>query len=361
MKFRFLDFLACPYCGSSFRCDVHNKMRVDIPKISNLPTCRFWCSLKNTSLLRNNTLDCRGCLENEVIEGILKCACGRSYPITNGVPRILTTSLSLIKKKTATKFGYEWTKFSDYNVDNFAIFLKFLKPNFFSGKIGLDVGCGAGRHLLQVSGLGAEVVGFDLSSAVDVAYQRVFRLPNVHLVQCDVYSLPFRKDTFDFVYSLGVIHHLPNPEKGFRELIPLLKPENGTIFFLVYQRSFRKILLEPVRRVTTNLPEKFVYLLSFVFAIFDYGLLCQCYRLSKKIPLLKKAVDWITPLRIKEYSQYDFKVSFTDWFDRFSAPISHFYNLEEIEKWLERSPLVNTNVSKVDVSWIYGYGVRKRI
>lgn len=361
MKFRLLDLLSCPDCKNDFHCDVYIKSKVDISREDDIPTCKFWCAFKNINLLKNNTkiMDCRTCQEIEIVKGILKCTCGKSYPIVDGVPRILPPYLAPIKKKTAKRFGYEWIKFSDYNVDNFGIFLEFLEPSFFNGKVGLDVGCGAGRHLIQISNLGAEVLGFDLSDAVGVAYQKTFRFPNIHVVQCDIYCLPFRKDAFDFISSLGVLHHLSDPREGFRRLIPFLNPEGGTVFFLVYQRSLRKLLLEPIRKITTHLPEKIVHWISLIAAIFDYGIGCQGYRLLKKIPFLNGIIDLITPSRLKEYSQYTFRASLTDWFDRLSAPISHFYNSEEIKKWLKEESLADIKISAINNSWVYGYGVRK--
>lgn len=362
MKFRLLDLLICPNCRHTLQCDVYHKSiitNIKERKTYEKPLCKFWCWFKNVSPLGNEKHSCRDCLTVEIIEGVLKCSCGKSYPIVDGIPRILPSSLEPVEKRTAKKFGYEWTKFSDYEVDNFAIFMKFLEPNFFYGKTGLDVGCGAGRHLIRISDLGGEVIGFDLSNAVNIAYQRTFRLPSVHVIQCNIYYLPFRESAFDFVSSLGVLHHLPDPKKGFTGLIPFLRPESGTIFFLVYQKSLRKIFLDPIRRVTTHLPENIIYWISLIAAIFDYGVVCQTYRLLKKVPFIGEVIDLVTPARVKEYSQYTFKVSLTDWFDRLSAPISHFYNPEEIKKWLKEKSLADIKISTINSSWVYGYGVRK--
>jgi len=332
MKFRLLDLLSCPECKNTLHLESG-------AKITN----------------------CQGCRETEIVEGILKCSCSKSYPVTGGIPRILPPSLRPIEKKTARRFGYEWTKFSDYEVENFAIFMKFLAPDFFRGKVGLDAGCGAGRHLVRLSDLGAEAIGFDLSSSVDVAYQKTFHLPGIHVVQCDVSYLPFRKDVFDFIYSLGVLHHLPHPRESFRGLIPFLKPGSGAIFFLVYQRSLRKLLLEPIRVITTRLPVKVVHWISLIAAIFDYWVIGRGYRLLKKVPFLGKIVELLIPVRVKEYSRYTFRVSTTDWFDRLSAPLSRSYNQKEIKRWLEYEHLADIGISKIDSSWVYGYGVRKNI
>src|SRR5206468_9226644 len=140
-------------------------------------------------------------------------------------------------------FGYEWTAFSDYAVDNFSRFIQPLEPTFFRAKVGLDVGCGAGRHVNQATGLGAEVIGLDLSHAVDSAARLNRGNPRAQFVQGEVTRLPFRSGVFDFIHSLGVLHHLPDPERGFQRLIPALKA-GGSIFIWAYQRTRRKQWLE---------------------------------------------------------------------------------------------------------------------
>ena len=90
-----------------------------------------------------------------------------------------------------------------------------------------------GKFLYYSGKWGAkDVIGIDLSHAVEVAFQWTHEMPNVHVVQADIYNLPLRK-SFDFIYSIGVLHHLPNPEGGFRQLVPLLRP-GGKILAWVY-------------------------------------------------------------------------------------------------------------------------------
>jgi SAM-dependent methyltransferase len=59
----------------------------------------------------------------------------------------------------------------------------------------------------------------DLSDAVETAYANLGKMPNVHVVQGDIYHPPFARPEgggpFDFIYSIGVLHHLPDPEAGF--------------------------------------------------------------------------------------------------------------------------------------------------
>src|SRR3989442_4281722 len=95
----------------------------------------------------------------------------------------------------------------------------------FAGRRVLDAGCGKGRLLLLGAAFGAkEVIGVDLGPAVDAAAQNTADLDNVHVVQGDLTRPPFRLESVDLIYSIGVLHHLPEPEAGFRALSPLLAP-----------------------------------------------------------------------------------------------------------------------------------------
>ncbi|MBI3490303.1 MAG: methyltransferase domain-containing protein [Acidobacteria bacterium] len=99
----------------------------------------------------------------------------------------------------------------------------------------LDVGCGMGRFSDVVSRAGAEVVGIDLSYAIDAAHDNLGGRPNVHLAQADIFELPFRPGTFDCIFSIGVLHHTPNCRQAVLRLIPYLKP-GGVLAIWVYPK-----------------------------------------------------------------------------------------------------------------------------
>jgi SAM-dependent methyltransferase len=325
---------------------------------------------------------------SEIIEGILRCPSGHIFPIISGVPRLLSnalrkelpqlypeffhrhsnlfndpkisgdTSVGEIKKATIDRFGYEWKHFSDYNADNFKQFIAPLPDNFLEGKLGLDVGCGAGRHARQAAELGAEIVCIDLSQAVDAAYQNNADNEIVHIIQADIYNLPFKQDIFHFIYSLGVLHHLPDSEKGFQILLPYLTT-GGSLFVWVYFYTLRKAALEILRYFARPLSNENIRRFAYVCNLIDYGIFINLYRLTRKLPILGRLVERYSPLRVKEYAAYGFQVGFTDWFDRLSAPITNYYKEDEMRNWLKRSGLSNTKLLLEGDSWWWLYGERK--
>lgn len=308
---------------------------------------------------------CRNSLEvkslrqdgEQIIEGRLSCNCGMTYPIVKTIPRILPDTfgdesklIKKIKRKTQKSFGYQWTKFSKMYCDFEENFLNYIWPietPFFKGKLGLDVGCGFGRHIFHAATYGAEMLGIDVSAAIDSSYENTKHLKNVHLVQADIYNIPFRKSSFDFVYSIGVLHHLPDPEKAFRNLLLLLKPK-GVIFIWVYsnKRKITIFLLEMIRKASTRLPLWVLKYISLFATCIEWLFLIIPYKAFKKIPLIKVVIEKITFPHIKLYHKYSFKVIYADWFDRLSAPIRFYYDSDEIKAWFEKAGLKNVILSQ---------------
>jgi hypothetical protein len=108
------------------------------------------------------------------------------------------------KAETAENFGWQWTHFTQEDekyAEQFLGWLQPVKPDFFPDKIVLEGGCGKGRHTSLAANWGAkEVVGIDLSAAVESAFQATRHLPNAHIVQADIFKLPFKK-AFDYAFS----------------------------------------------------------------------------------------------------------------------------------------------------------------
>ena len=94
-----------------------------------------------------------------------------------------------------------------------------------SGKTILDAGCGMGRFMEVAAGLGAHVVGIDLSRSVDRAYKETRFKPQIDLIQGDLLNPPLRSECFDAIYSIGALNHTPNTRMGFQAISRLLHPE----------------------------------------------------------------------------------------------------------------------------------------
>jgi SAM-dependent methyltransferase len=87
----------------------------------------------------------------------------------------------------------------------------------------LEVGCGTGADLLQFAKHGALATGVDLTTKhVELARIRVGKLAVVH--KADARHLPFENESFDYVYSHGVLHHCDEPEQVVREIFRVLRP-----------------------------------------------------------------------------------------------------------------------------------------
>jgi SAM-dependent methyltransferase len=104
------------------------------------------------------------------------------------------------------------------------------------GRDVLEAGCGIGTDAVQFVRSGARYTGIDFSpTALDLAGRRP-ELRDARLVQGSVVELPFPDDSFDLVYSNGVIHHLPQTSQAIAEFHRVLRP-GGTAIVMVYHRA----------------------------------------------------------------------------------------------------------------------------
>ena len=98
--------------------------------------------------------------------------------------------------------------------------------------------------------------------------------------------------------------------------------------------------------------------MAFLFNLIDYGIFINIYRFMQIMPICANFVKRFSPLRIIEYADLGFRVSYTDWFDRLSAPIANYYKKDEMQDWLKKSNLNNTRMLAEGDSWWWIYGER---
>ncbi|HMF14142.1 MAG TPA: methyltransferase domain-containing protein [Gemmataceae bacterium] len=218
----------------------------------------------------------------------------RTYPIVREIPRFVSSD------QYVRSFSFEWNVHDHTQLDRFRaddsserIFRAKtgLTPADVRGKLVLDAGIGAGRFADVLARWGAVVVGVDLSYAVEAASVTFGEMPNVLVCQADIGHLPFRPGTFDFIVSIGVLHHTPDTRRYFEALPRLLKP-GGEIAIWVYPdegeyatrakwipftsriakawyHSFCKVFVPWALRRGNS---RFVYHLRHLFPISDQGL-----------------------------------------------------------------------------------------
>lgn len=280
----------------------------------------------------------------ESAEEALHCpACGSTYPVIDSTPRMVRQASSDPERdRTAASFAYEWERFGDMRAEwrqNFIEYLRPLRPEDLAGKLLLDVGAGSGRHSFHAAAAGARVVAVDLGGAIDVARRN---LPaEVLTVQADAQALPFSPESFDIVMSIGVLHHLRDPEAAFRRLVPLVRP-GGRVHVYVYwvpQRRWHRALLRCVtaaRRLTTRLPHRALHALCYPIGIVLFAVFVGPYRVLRRRP---RSQHLAASLPLKAYADYSFGVLVNDQFDRLSAPIEHRYTRGQVAEMLMRAGL----------------------
>jgi SAM-dependent methyltransferase len=290
------------------------------------------------------------------------------YPIYNGVPRLLTYPTGLTTdfqsrfgSRIASEFpgysfptenatpgeaevlrtfssewvNYDWDGKSYWNLKPDAWFrcMRFaldLDANPVGGnKLVLEAGIGIGGVSDYVCRTeGCEQVGLDLGYAVDSAYRHFGKNLFLHLVQASVFAPPFAKETFDFVYSFGVIHHTYSTETAFRRLSQLPK-QGGRIYIWVYspydeQRSgMRRMLMtmeNAIRPIMWRMPEK-----------------VQTVALSPLVPAYM-AAQWLRSVRSDgSVIAYGFREALHAARDRFTPPFVHRHTEEEVGAWFQNA------------------------
>jgi SAM-dependent methyltransferase len=183
------------------------------------------------------------------------------------------------------------------------------------------------------------VLGIDLTETVEVAYRNTSHVPTIHLVQANLYRLPFRPATFQVVYAFGVLHHLPDPEKGFGCLVEVVRP-GGWVVIYVYEdfsdrTALEQKLLKAVgafRRVTKRLPPQLLHGLCISGLPFIYLGCSLPYQLLKRIHATRSLAE-----RIPYRHTMNPTTLVADLYDRFAVPIEERYTLEEVESWFHNA------------------------
>jgi SAM-dependent methyltransferase len=233
-------------------------------------------------------------------------------------------------------FSFEWNIHRQTQIDNDhrksseeAFFLRFgLSPQFFKNKRVLDVGVGAGRYADVALRAGAEVWGIDLSFSVATAKENLAVYgERIHLAQANLFNPPFAPESFDVIYSFGVLHHTPNPKKGFDGLVKLLKP-GGVICITTYPNYGMYYTSQFARKFTSRLPPLVLYPLTVLFTL-------AFYLPYKYLGMRHGLMGRLLPISLSD----SFKEAILDTYDCYSPTYQFCYAVHEVFEWFKQNGL----------------------
>ena len=301
-------------------------------------------------------------VENEEVkDGIFKCTgCDRFYLIVDFIPRMLPLtlyqndrfieryrvdirssdvkikkshstanhdSLNELKKQTIKNFGFEWLEYGRFGWDDpvfniereEGVFRKksLLDPKDLKGKLVLDAGCGNGRYSYWAAKYGTQVIGVDLGSGVESAYKNTKDIENTHIIQGDLFNLPFSEEFFDIIFSIGVLMHTGNAKSATKSLTDHLK-KDGIITVHMYHKG--NIIYEFndfwIRKYTTKLSIE--QLISFTR---------KMHAIAKALDRLKLLMYINAFIRLENHPHCIF-----DWY---SAPLATHHTYREVYEWFD--------------------------
>lgn len=264
-----------------------------------------------------------------------------------------------IDNNTVLSFGKEWNKFSNFSDEEIESigneYFDIITPEMLnSNTLALDVGCGSGRWTKYVAQKAKFVEAIDPSNAIFTAAALLKDNANVRLAKASTDNLPFKDETFDFIFSLGVLHHIPNTEKAMKDCIKKLKKGGYFMVYLYYNLDNRNFayktlfyLSDIFRRIISKLPSPLKSFVCELIAILVYMPFVLIARLLSFTPIKNK----IKNFPLSYYANKPFKIIRNDALDRFGTPLEQRFSKQDILKMMENSGLENIIFSNQSPFW----------
>lgn len=279
--------------------------------------------------------------DSEWLEGVLVCEkCSKSYEIVDGIPRFVP------KDHYTASFGYQWTKFAKTQLDSnsgldisrsrFKLVCDWELP---ASGWGLEVGCGSGRFTEIAKDMDMDWVSVDPSIAIEANHSNNGRSKNVHCVQADLYHLPFKPQSFDKCFCLGVLQHTPHPKASYLKLLEQIKKEDSELCIDVYTARWDNIFWSKYwfRLFTPHIPKPMLLKIITKLApglIFIHDLMrfipwAGRYLAHRLVPVCNYKYSY--PLN----KQQNLEWAILDTFDMLSPTYDIPKSLEEVKIWME--------------------------
>jgi SAM-dependent methyltransferase len=277
----------------------------------------------------------------------------------NGVTISDFTSSSInADHNTVDSFGEEWNRFGNFSEAE----IKRAGDQYFDivtdkmlnkDSACLDIGCGSGRWSKYISSRAGFVEAVDPSDAVIPAVKLTQSCGNVRVTRAGYGCLPFEKESFDFVFSLGVVHHLPDTQAAISEAASMVKKNGWLLLYIYYsldnRSAFYRFIFhcsDLVRRVISSMPQFLKNFFCDLIAVFVY---IPFVGISKFVKLFSSSLAVKVPLSY--YSDKPWKVIRNDSLDRFGTPLEKRFSKKEIEDMLKNAGMKDICFSDNEPYW----------
>ncbi len=265
-----------------------------------------------------------------------------------------------IDLNTVHSFGVEWQAFDHFDDTELKkigdTYFDIITPGMLGkDKMAADFGCGTGRWTKYIHDKMGAVAAIDPSDAVLTAGRLLRDAGNVQLYKASIDNLPFPDNYFDFGFSLGVLHHIPETSKAMKACVDKIKPGGYFLVYLYYNLDNRGPLYKflfwlsnLVRHAVSRMPDRLKKFTCNVLAICWYMPFVLFSRFLRWLKVPNKIRAFI-PLHA--YEGTSFYIIRNDALDRFGTPLEQRFSRKQVEEMMRQSGLDNIEFSEQTPYW----------
>lgn len=221
------------------------------------------------------------------------------------------------------------------------------------GGVGADIGCGSGRWARAVAPKVRKLHLVDASDeALSVARTNLSSHQNVAFHCASIGDLPFKEKSLDFAYSLGVLHHIPDPEAGIRAIAARLKPGAPLLVYIYYAFDNRPVwyrwlwrLSDIGRQVLSRQPQ------AVRAAIAEMAAICVYWPLARTGEILSRLGLRIDNWPLAYYAERSFYVMRTDALDRLGTRLEQRFTRKQLAEMMARAGFETIRFSEGPPYW----------
>lgn len=266
-----------------------------------------------------------------------------------------------IDQKTVDGFGQEWNKYNQSSIPMKELekswnqyFDIFPFEKLHNDSQGFDMGCGSGRWAKFVANKVNHLNCVDPSiEALDVAKRNLSNYSNVSFYHGSANENPLAKNSQDFGYCLGVLHHIPDTLEGIKACSKLLKKDAPFLLYLYYDFENRSTLFKLIWKIS-NIFRKFISLMprnlkiitTSIIAFFVY------YPLARTALIFENLGVNVSKFLLTDYRKKSFYFMRTDALDRFGTQLEKRFSREKISHMLKEAGFKDITFSNNMPFWV---------